>query len=172
MEKNRRHSAEFRLKIVKSHLGGNSINSLAKKWELSTSLIRKWIDMHRESGARGLLPRRYGFYTSELKLNVVSAYKNKGLSLRECCLYFDIPSQSTIVSWVRIYNELGVNGFSRQRGRPCVMKKAKPSTKKDVAAFRLEELEKENLYLKAENEYLKKLDALTQVKQTPQRIKH
>ncbi len=128
--------------------------------------------MHRESGARGLLPRRYGFYTSELKLNVVSAYKNKGLSLRECCLYFDIPSQSTIVSWVRIYNELGVNGFSRQRGRPCVMKKAKPSTKKDVAAFRLEELEKENLYLKAENEYLKKLDALTQVKQTPQRIKH
>jgi transposase len=36
---------------------------------------------------------------------------------------------------------------------------------------RLEELEQENLYLRAENELLKKLEALSQGKTTPQKKK-
>jgi len=48
------------------------------------------------------------------------------------------------------------------------MKKDKSAAKKAQPITRLEELEKENLYLRAENDFLKKLDALTREKQTQQ----
>jgi transposase len=171
MRKNRKHGAEFRLQIIKDNQKGNSIGSLSKKWDISTSLIRKWIDHHCSSGAKGLLPKRYVYYTKELKLNVVRAYKDKGLSLRDCCLQFNIPSQSIVFSWARKHEQLGVDGLSGQKGRPRTMNKDKPTVKKTNPLTKLEELEKDNLYLRAEIDYLKKLDALTQKKQTQQRKK-
>jgi transposase len=48
------------------------------------------------------------------------------------------------------------------------MKKDKP-VKRTEPLTRLEELEKENLYLRAENELLKKLEALAQQRQTPKK---
>src|SRR6267154_6186177 len=98
MAKNRKHGTEFRLQIIKDNQKGNSITFLSKKWNISRSLIRKWIDQHRSSGAEGMLPKGYNYYTKEFKLNVVNTYKDKGLSLRDCCLQFNIPTQSTISS--------------------------------------------------------------------------
>ena len=171
MAKNRKHGTEFRLQIIKENLKGHSINSLSKKWDISTSLIRKWIDHHNSNGTKGLLDKRYIYYSKEFKLTVVRAYKDKGLSLRDCCLQFNIPTQSTISSWISKYEQRGLEGLNEQKGRPRTMKKAKPKSKKTEPLTRLEELEKENLYLKAEIEFLKKLDALTQQKQTQQRKK-
>jgi len=168
MAKNRKHEPEFRLQIIKENQKGNSITSLSKKWDISKSLIRKWIDHHSSSGAKGLLAKRYIYYTKEFKLKVVNAYKDKGLSLRACCLQFNIPTQSTILLWIRKYEQLGLEGLIEQKGRPKTMKKDKAAAKKSAPLTRLEELEKENLYLRAENDFLKKLDALTQQKQTQQ----
>lgn len=171
MGKNRKHLAEFKLQIIRDHLTGDSITSLSKKWDISPSLIRKWIDHHSSSGAKGLLAKPYLYYTKELKLKVVKAYKDKGLSLRDCCLQFNIPAPSTVSVWVRNYELLGLDGLSEQKGRPGTMKKDKPTSKKAEPLTRLEELEKDNLYLRAEIDFLKKLDALTQKKQTQQRKK-
>jgi transposase len=86
---------------------------------------------------------------------------------------FNIPTQSTIISWVRRYEQLGLDGLNEQKGRPTTMKKDKPVSKKNAEPLtRLEELERENLYLKAEVDFLKKLQALTQGKQTQQKKKH
>lgn len=171
MRKNRKHKAEFRLQIIKENQKGSSVKSLSKKWDLSTSLIRKWIDHHSSLGTKGLLSKRYHYYTTEFKLNVVKAYQNNGLSLRDCCLQFNIPTQSTVISWARNYEQLGIDGLRVQKGRPKTMKKDKPAVKKTKPLTRLEELEKDNLYLRAEIDYLKKLNALTQEKQTQQRKK-
>jgi len=170
MAKNRKHELKFRLQVIKDRQNGNSIRSLAKKWDISTSLIRKWID-HHSLRTKGVLPKRFVYYTSEFKLNVVKAYLDNGLSLRDCCLQFNIPTQSTVFSWVRKYEQLGIDGLSEQKGRPKTMKKDKPPAKKTKPLTRLEELEKDNLYLRAEIDYLKKLNALTQEKQTQQRKK-
>jgi transposase len=171
MAKNRKHSASFRLQIIKDNQQGDSIRSLSGKWNISTSLIRKWVDHHSSNGAKGLLPKSRVYHTKEFKLNVVKVYKDKGLSLRDCCLQFNIPAQSTLSSWVSKYEQLGVEGLREQKGRPATMKKDKPTVKKTQPLTRLEELEKENLYLRAENDFLKKLDALTQEKQTQQNKK-
>ena len=168
MAKNRKHSADFKLQLIKEHEQGTSVGSLSGKWNISTSLIRKWIDHHRSNGAKGLLPKLYFYYTRAFKLKVVNAYEDKGLSLRDCCLQFNIPTQSTIRSWAAKYEQLGLEGLREQKGRPTNMKKDKPEAKKAEPLTRLEELEKENLYLRAENDFLKKLDALTREKQTQQ----
>ena len=78
MAKNRKHGSEFRFQIIKD----NSIRSLSKKWNITTSLIRKWIDHPASYGVKGLLPKCYSYYTREFKLNVVKAYRDKRLSLR------------------------------------------------------------------------------------------
>lgn len=168
MAKNTKHSAAFRLQILKDNQRGDSIRSLSKKWNISTSLIRKWIDQHCSDGTKGLLPNNRVYHTKEFKLNVVKVYKDKELSLRDCCLQFNIPAQSTLSSWISKYEQLGVEGIREQKGRPATIKKDKPAAKKAQPLTRLEELEKENLYLRAENDFLKKLDALTREKQTQQ----
>jgi transposase len=171
MAKNRKHEAEFKLQVIEEHVKGHPVNFLSKKYEISRSLIRKWIDHHRSNGTEGLLPKSCLYYPKEFKLKVVKAYKDKRLSLRDCCLRFNIPTQSTISSWVRRYEQLGINGLNEQKGRPKIMKKDKPAAKKTEPLTRLEELEKENLYLRAEIDLLKKLDALTLQKQTRQKKK-
>lgn len=171
MAKNRKHGTEFKLQIIEDNTKGWSINSLSKKWNVSTSVIRKWIDHHRSDGEKGLLAKRYAYYTKEFKLTVVRAYKDKGLSLRDCCQHFNIRDQSSVSSWIAKYEQRGIDGFNGHKGRPLTMKKDKPTAKKAQPLTRLEELERENLYLKAENDFLKKLDALTLEKQTQQRKK-
>src|SRR5258708_798171 len=98
MTKNRKHSADFKLQIIKDNQQGDSIRSLSGKWNISTSLIRKWIDHHCSTGAKGLLPKSRVYYTKEFKLKVVKAYGDKKLSLRDCCLQFNIPAQCTVSS--------------------------------------------------------------------------
>lgn len=171
MAKNRKHGTEFKLQIIKDNLKGHSINSLSRKWDISTSVIRKWIDHHRSDGEKGLSGKQPAYYTKEFKLTVVKAYKDKRLSLRDCCLHFNIRDQSSVSSWVTKYEQQGLDGLNKHKGRPLTMKKDKPDVKKAKPLSKLEELEKENLYLKAEIDFLKKLNALTLLKQTPQRKK-
>ena len=125
MAKNRKHSTDFKLQIIKNNQQGDSIRSLSGKWNISTSLIRKWIDHHCCNGAKGLLPNSRVYHTKEFKLKVVKAYRDKRLSLRDCCLQFNIPAQSTLLSWATKYEQLGLDGLREQKGRPAIMKKDK-----------------------------------------------
>lgn len=171
MVKYKKHKSDFKLRLVKDYQRGASIHGLSNQWGVSSSQIRKWIDQYNSLGPQGLSRKPYRKYTKEFKVTVVHAYLKKELSLRDCCLHFSIPSSGIVSSWVRIYEHLGEDGLnSRQRGRKTMKgnnpkRPAKPLT-------RLEELEKENLYLREENELLKKLDALAQKKVTPQKKKH
>jgi transposase len=166
----KKHTSEFKLRLVKSHKQGSSICGLSKEWGVSTSQIREWVDHYNSSGPQGLLRKPYQKYAKEFKVTVVQAYLRKGLSLRDCCLHFRIPSIGIVSSWVKTYEHFGEDGLNaRQKGRRT-MKKHKPKTSANIPT-RLEELERESLYLRAENELLKKLDALAQKKETPKRKK-
>lgn len=167
MRKNRKYTAEFRLKIVKEYLRGNSIRGLSDKWKVPRTLLQKWVDNHRTYGAIGLFPKKHQYYSKEFKCKVVQNYHKKQLSLRDCCLHYNLPTQSTLVSWLRKYKLWGLDGLSEQRGRPKTMKENKSEKKPLKTLSRIEELEKENLYLRAENELLKKLEALAQNRETP-----
>ena len=165
MDKNRKHDAAFKLEAVREYLSGDSLTAVALKRGLSRSLLTRWVDQYSASGSSGLLPKVRVYHSKEFKLKVVDHYRSQELSLRDCCSHYGIANESIVLSWVTKYELSGVNGLSEQRGRPRLMKKDKPP-KQTQPLTRLEELEKENLYLKAENELLKKLEALAQAKGT------
>lgn len=169
MGKNRKHSIEFRLGLIKASLNGTPVKRLAKQNGISDSLLRKWVDAHRISGRQGLLPHYGQHYPADFKLRTVRACLDEGLSLRDCCLHYQIPSQGTLSRWINQHKQFGQDCFiSKARGRPRSMKN-KAKIKTNGPLTRLEELENENLRLRAENELLKKLDALIRHKEATQK---
>ena len=94
-------------------------------------------------------------YTPEFKINVVETMKKKGLSCREAARQFDISNHSIVANWERIYLEEGKEGFYvERRGRKSTGRPSK--LKKEVEEDLIAEVQR----LRAENDYLKKLNAL------------
>ena len=84
---------------------------------------------------------------------------------------FDIlTSDGMLCNWILKYKENGYNIVERKRGRPTmpkVTKKKENETDKE----KIKRLEEENLYLKAELEYSKKLRAVVQARKNQQQKK-
>ena len=81
-----------------------------------------------------------------------------------------LPHDSLLHKWVKKYKENGYNIVERKRGRsamPKVTKKKEKETDKE----KIKRLEEENLYLKAELEYSKKLEAVVQARKNRQQKK-
>ena len=95
-------------------------------------------------------------YTGEFKQRVVETMMQEKLSYREAARQFDVNDHHRVASWERIYLEEGPEGLYIERrgqgrkGRPP--KKLKPEVEEDLLA--------EVQRLRAENAYLKKLNAL------------
>ena len=70
------------------------------------------------------------------------------------------------------YKENGYNIVERKRGRsPTIMKKTNKTKKTETIEEENERLKKENLYLKAELEYSKKLRVVVQARKNQQQKK-
>ena len=91
-------------------------------------------------------------YTPEFKIKVVETMHREKLSYRETARQFDI-SNSRVTAWERIYLEEGADGlYAERRGRKSTGRPPKIKKEEDLIA--------EVQRLRAENVYLKKLNAL------------
>lgn len=74
-----------------------------------------------------------------------------------------MPSDTILHNWLLKFKENGYNVVEKKKGKkPKIMTKPKENNKELSEKEKIKKLEEENLYLKAENEYLKKLRALVQ----------
>ena len=95
-------------------------------------------------------------YTGEFKQKVVETMMQEKLSYKEAARQFEVGDDKRVAAWERIYLEEGPEGLYIERrgrsskGRPP--KKLKPEVEEDLLA--------EVQRLRAENDYLKKLNAL------------
>ena len=106
-------------------------------------------------------------YTSEFKQLVVETMRAEGLSLSETMRRFHINCLGIIKRWERIYPEEGPEGLAvERRGRKSTGQPAKLS--KSVE----EDLIAENQRLRAENAYLKNLQALVLERERRQQRNH
>ena len=94
-------------------------------------------------------------YTGEFKQMVVETMMREKLSYREAARQFEIQDHNRVASWERVYLMEGAEGlYIERRGRSS---KGRPQQfPKEVE----EDLLKEVQRLRAENAYLKKLQAL------------
>ena len=173
MFKRSKYNYKFRLDCVRAVLKGNhSITWVAKEKGITASNLRLWLTFYNQYGMEGLKSRERRNYSTSFKHEVLLVINKEHLSLRSACVRFNIPSESVIINWRKAYELNGQLGLLPQpKGRPKKMKlpikrKARKSAK---PLTREEELLIENEYLKAENELLKKLQALVQMnkKQKP-----
>ena len=105
-------------------------------------------------------------YTAEFKKHVIETMKAEELSYSETARRFDVNDHHRIQDWERIYLTYGAEGFSlERRGRGG--KGAPPKMPKAVEEDLLAEVQR----LRAENDYLKNLQALVLEDERQQRKK-
>ena len=95
-------------------------------------------------------------YTPEFKKLVIETMLKEKLSYSETARQFDISDPHRIQDWERIYLTEGAEGFAVERRG----KKRKGNSKKQLPKQVEEDLLAEVQRLRAENEYLKNLQAL------------
>lgn len=94
-------------------------------------------------------------YTPEFKIKVVKTMQEEKLSYHEAARQFDVRDHHSVARWERIYLEEGEEGFYvERRGRKSTGRSTKLKQKVE------EDLLAEVQRLRAENAYLKKLNAL------------
>lgn len=94
-------------------------------------------------------------YTPEFKIKVVETMHREKLSYRETARQFDIRNHDRVAAWERIYLEEGAEGlYIERRGRKSTGRP--PKIKKEAEEDLIAEVQR----LRAENAYLKKLNAL------------
>ena len=94
-------------------------------------------------------------YTPEFKIKVVETMRDEKRSYKEAAGQFDVSFDTVVAKWERIYLEEGKEGFYiERRGRKSTGRPAK--IKKDIEEDLIAEVQR----LRAENAYLKKLNAL------------
>ena len=157
MRQDSKLTAEQRSAIIVTFEAGFGPKATARQLGLRRHRVRTIYDRWRIHGRDALVPKskthRYDFAT---KLDVVQRFL-AGEPKTDLAQEFGLASPRTVGRWVQEYKEQGEDGLRpRQRGRP-------PGSRRNETDF--QRLERENLYLRAEVEYLKKLKALRDQKQ-------
>lgn len=164
-----RYDEEYKLLVVQQCLHeGTSLREVARQHGLDHSLVRRWRDRYRQHGTLG----RRGTYrhsSAAFKRAVLERLWRDGLSHRQAAALFDIREDGAIGRWERQYHSGGLSALAPKRKgrRPMPQKPPSPPPEPLSDEERShEELLKELAYLRAENAYLKKLDALIREKRT------
>ncbi|HAB8811424.1 TPA_asm: helix-turn-helix domain-containing protein [Listeria monocytogenes] len=172
-----KYSFEFKLKIVHDYLSGQGgTGFLAKKYGVkNNSQIKKWINAYKEFGEEGLLrSRKNKNYSVQFKLNAVELYVTTEWSYREVANLLQMNNPPLIANWLRMYRKFGIDGLSKQKGRPPTMPKKKPNETQPLLSkqSQLDKLEKENRMLRIEIAYLKELRRLRLEDERKMKVSH
>jgi transposase len=171
---------DFKVQVVSEYLNGAGSVYLARKYHIAKhDTVMLWVHRFEKYGISGLkVQEKQRDYSGEFKIQVLDWKQRHQASLSETALHFNITSPSVIYQWQRRLDLGGIDSLVRKRGRPNAMAKRKPKktvepTPEQRIAHKekdeLKQLKKENQMLRIENEFLKKLDALSRKKSAQKR---
>ena len=111
MSRRTKYSYELRKEILRQYFEEQrSITSLSKEYGISEGNISKWRDMYLCNGDEGIKPIN-NKYSGKFKADVLDYYYSHNMLLGETASHFNIPSTSTITTWISIYEKDGVSGL-------------------------------------------------------------
>ena len=163
-------SYEDKVNIYTRIKNGESPQRISKEYSMRYDKIRyliRLIDIHGFEILRTTKNKNYKIYEKEEMINRVLL---GGESILSVSADEGILSTGTLNDWIKKYKEMGYNIVERKRGRPTMPKVTKEK-KNETDKEKIKRLEEENLYLKAELEYSKKLRAVVQARKNQQQKK-
>ena len=163
-------SYEDKIKIYQERKQGNTINNISKKYEVGINVINYLVKLIDKHGFAILRTTKNRTFTPHEKERIINRVILNNESAHSVAIDEGLLSCGMLHNWINKYKENGYNIVERKRGRPTmpkVTKKKENETDKE----KIKRLEEENLYLKAELEYSKKLRAVVQARKNQQQKK-
>ena len=163
---------EDKINLYVDRKNGLPIPALVSKYNVRHEIVEyltRLIDKHGIDILRTSKNRYYPPYEKEQIINRVLIGKE---SRNSVAIDEGLPSSGMLANWIKNYKEIGYNIVERKRGRsPTIMPKNNKPKIQETIEEEIERLKKENLYLKAELEYSKKLRAVVQARKNQQQKK-
>ena len=161
---------EDKINIYNDKKEGMSIGSLSSKYKVRKCLINYLTALIDKHGYDILRTTKNKVHTRYEKQEAIDRVLLNGESAWSVAIDIGLLNYGMLQNWIKKYKENGYNIVERKRGRttmPKVTKKKENETKDE----KIKRLEEENLYLKAELEYSKKLKAVVQARKNQQQKK-
>lgn len=163
-------SYEDKIDLYNDRKNGMSMKSLSIKYNIRTKNAQYLCCLIEKHGIDVLRTSKNKVYTKYEKQEVIDRILINNESVWSVALDIGLSSDGMLQGWLKKYKEMGYNIVERKRGRstmPKVTNKKLNETDKE----KVKRLEEENLYLKAELEYIKKLRAVVQARKNQQQKK-
>ena len=163
---------EDKIEIYERRKKGETISSLAKSFNVYESTINYLIALIKKHGYDILRNSKNRYYYREFKLQIINRVLVNYESVRQVAIDIGLPAPSILHNWLSKFKENEYNVVEKKKGRkPKSMTKPKKNDKVLSEKEKIKLLEDEIIYLKAENEYLKKLRALVQERELKEKKK-
>ena len=163
-------SYEQRISIYNERKQGTSISTLSKKYNVRENVIQYMVCLIDKHGIDVLRKDKNLFYPKYKKEEIINRVLIGGEPVWAVAIDEGIQNDGTLRNWIKKYKEMGYNIVERKRGRPT-MPKVTNKKENETDKEKIKRLEEENLYLKAELEYSKKLRAVVQARKNQQQKK-
>ena len=146
---------ENKIEMYRLNKEGYSYKELSKKFKIDPSNVRYMVKLADIHGETVLIKGKNNYYPPELKLDIINEVLILGHSIKSTSLKYALPNPGLLSNWISKFKENGYNILEKPRGRTSKMKNNKKIEKNELS--KVEQLEKELEYLRAENAVLKKL---------------
>ena len=163
-------SYEQRISIYNERKQGISISTLSKKYNVRENVIQYMVCLIDKHGIDVLRKDKNMFYPKYKKEEIINRVLIGGEPVWAVAIDEGIQNDGILRNWIKKYKEMGYNIVERKRGRPT-MPKVTNKKENETDKEKIKRLEEENLYLKAELEYSKKLRAVVQARKNQQQKK-
>ena len=163
-------SYEDKINIYNDKKSGMSESALVAKYKIRREGIQYLVRLIDKHGIDILKTSKKGYYSIHEKERIINRILIENESINSVAINEGLPSRGMLINWINKYKENGYNIVERKRGRSPMFKKPKIK-KNETQEEKIKRLEEENLYLKAELEYSKKLRAVVQARKNRQQKK-
>lgn len=163
-------SYEDKINIYQKYKEGKSVVNLTKIYGIKRKKVQYLIRLINKHGYDILRTTNNKLYSREFKQNAIDRVLLKNESINSVAIDIGLCGDGMLHNWINKYKQNGYNIVERKRGRPTMPKKIKKKGN-ETQEEKIKRLEEENLYLKAELEYSKKLRAVVQARKNQQQKK-
>ena len=164
-------SYEDKINIYQLKKQGVSYSTIKSKYSYGIHHIQyleRLIDKHGYDILRTTKNKKYN---REFKQEAIDRVLVNNETVMSVSIDMGLCNDGLLQNWIKNYKDMGYNIVERKRGRSPTMPKKIIKKDSETDKEKIKRLEEENLYLKAELEYSKKLRAVVQARKNQQQKK-